>query len=272
MGAGLGSIDWRRCAANPLLRQLLDKGLLPAPLMSEGMTAKEQQIVLEKAAGNRPLDLFTKKSLAAPFALKINPATDSTGKRAGRLTLDLAFIAFGDLDRVIKEDVLNQLIGTEAKKGKDVTDVMVLTADQLRMRGIEGLKGADLEERYASLNIFLLDCVKITGVTRNVKTVGPTCVTLAMQLDQRFENDKQYPNRWRSYDPLAETFGPAQVYGGLAGYARVSRLAAPAGALFFELHVAFNEPEDWFGGANVLRAKLPLVIEQNVRKLRRKLN
>ncbi len=118
--------------ANPLLRQLLDKGLLPAPLMSEGMTAKEQQAVLEKAAGNRPLDLFTKKSLAAPFALKINSARDATGKRAGRLTLDLAFIAFGDLDRVIKEDVLNQLIGTEAKKGKDVTDVLVLTADQLR--------------------------------------------------------------------------------------------------------------------------------------------
>ncbi len=134
------------------------------------------------------------------------------------------------------------------------------------------MKASDLEERYASLNIFLLDRVKITGVTRNVKTVAPTCITLAMQLDPKFENDKQYPNRWRSYDPLAETFGPAQVYGGLVGYARVSRLAAPAGALFFELHVAFTEPEGWFGGANVLRAKLPLVIEQNIRKLRRKLS
>lgn len=257
--------------ANPLLRQLLDKGTLPPPLMTDGMTPKEQQAAVAKAAGNRPLELFTKKSLAAPFTLKINPAFDSTGKRSSQLKLNLAFIAYGDLSRVIKEDVLNQLIGTEAKKGKDVTDVKVLSAEQLHARGIDELKGPHLEERYASLNIFLLDRVKITGVTRNVKTTGPDSIALAMELEPRFADDKQFPNRWRSYDPLAEKFGPPQPYGGLAGYARVCRLAQPQGALFFELHVAFTEPEGWFGGANLLRAKLPLVIEQNVRKLRRKL-
>ena len=257
---------------NPLLQQLLDKGLLPAPMMKDGLTAKQQQDVLEKAAGTRPLELFVKKTAAAPFSLKINSASDGAGKRAVRLTLDLAFVAFGPLERVIKEDVLNQLIGTEAKKGKDASDVKILSADMMRTRGIEELKGPNLEERYAALDIFLLDRVKITGVTRNVKTFGPGWIALAMQLDPRFENDKEYPNRWRSFDPLEDVFGPPQVYAGLAGYARVTELPSPQGALFFELHVALNEPEGWFGGANVLRAKLPLVIEQNVRKLRRKLS
>ncbi len=51
----------------------------------------------------------------------------------------------------------------------------------------------------------------------------------------------------------------------------VTRLARPEGALFFEMHVVIHEPEAWFGGPNLLRSKMPLVIQENVRNLRRRL-
>jgi hypothetical protein len=50
---------------------------------------------------------------------------------------------------------------------------------------------------------------------------------------------------------------------------KVTRLAEPVGALFVEQHVVFAEPAGWFDGANLLRPKLPLVIQGKVRAMRR---
>jgi hypothetical protein len=150
----------------------------------------------------------------------------------------------------------------------------VLSEDALAKRGISLLKGPNLEERYAGLDFLLLEKVKITGVTRNVKTGGADWVVVAMRLDPRFENDKEFPNCWRSFDPLAnadKAFGPPVPYSGLAGYARVTQLSDPKGALFIEMHLVLHEPKEWFDGLNLLRSKMPLLIEKNVRELRKKL-
>jgi len=50
---------------------------------------------------------------------------------------------------------------------------------------------------------------------------------------------------------------------------KVTKLAEPAGALFVEQHLIFAEPVDWFDGANLLRSKLPLVVQDRVRSIRR---
>ena len=269
--------------ANPLLNELLDKGLplpqgqtlrLPPPLMKDGLNPKDQEAVLKKATGNNDFDLFVKDALGAPFSLKMDSVNDKAGKRVAQ-TIDLYFLAFGKLDKVKKEDVLNQLIGTEGEKSKNKDKVTALSEDALRQRGISLLKGPDLEERFAGLDFLLLEKVKISGVTRNLKTMGPDWAVLAMRLDPRFEMDKEFPNCWRSFDPLADedkAFGPPVPYSGLAGYARVTQLADPKGALFFELHVLLHEPEGWFGGQNLLRSKMPLLIQENVRELRKKMS
>jgi hypothetical protein len=265
--------------ANPLFQSLVDKGVpipggptlrLPPPVMREGLAAGDEQAVLKKAAGTHPLDLFLKKTDAAPFTLAINSVDDAAGKRVAQ-TVDLYFVAHGDLDRIVKEDVLNQLLGTNSKKGKDIGEAKLLSMPVLQERGIKPLQGPNLEEQYVGLDVFLLDKVKITGVTRNLKMHGPGWMLLAMQLDPRFANDKQHPNRWRFFNALNATFGPPQAYSGLAGYARVTKLAQPEGALFFELHAVLHEPQAWFEGPNLLRSKLPLVIQDNIRNLRRKL-
>ncbi len=190
--------------ANPLLGELLTQGVplpmgptfrLPGPVMADGLDAKQQEAVLKKTADDLPFDLFTSTSEAAPHVLKIDSVV-AAGKRVAQ-TVDLYFLAYGKLERVVQDDVLNKLIGTDAKKTKDVVAVKVLSAEALRKRGIELQQGAHLEERYAHLDVFLLDKIKITGITHNLRTDGPGSVVLTMQLDARFANDQEYPNRWR---------------------------------------------------------------------------
>jgi hypothetical protein len=264
-------------AENPLLKELLDKGIelpelctirLPPPAMKKDLTPKQQQAVVEKAGGV-DLELFVKDTVAAPFALKIQ-SVEKAGQRVAQ-AIHLAFIAHGDLNRVVKEDVLNRLLGTEARQGKKLGAVKFLTADMLKERGIVPSPGTNPEERFAALEIFLLDKVKVKGVTRNVKTEGDGWAALAMRLDPRFNDDKQFPNCWQSYNAIEDVFGPPQHYTGLAGYTQVTKLAEPKGALFFEMHVVLSEPKSWFGGPNLLRSKLPLVLQENVRNLRKRL-
>jgi len=45
-------------------------------------------------------------------------------------------------------------------------------------------------------------------------------------------------------------------------------MAEPAGALFVEQHIVFAEPTGWFGGAKLLRSKLPPVVQYAVRTTR----
>jgi len=49
---------------------------------------------------------------------------------------------------------------------------------------------------------------------------------------------------------------------------KITRLAEPAGALFVEQHIVFAEPTGWFGGANLLRSKLPPVVQYAIRTTR----
>ena len=63
--------------------------------------------------------------------------------------------------------------------------------------------------------------------------------------------------------------GPPQPYGGAGMYLKITKLHEPAGALFVEQHIVFAEPTGWFDGANLLRSKLPLVVQSNVRDMRR---
>ena len=56
---------------------------------------------------------------------------------------------------------------------------------------------------------------------------------------------------------------------GAGMYFKITKLAAPEGALFIEQHVMFAEPAGWFGGANLLRSKLPIAVQDNVRTMRR---
>jgi len=265
---------------NPLLAELLDQGLpiagltykFPAPLLPDNFDAQQQKSALEKAADRYPLDMFVRKSIVAPFTLKIESLADKQGQRQGQ-TADLFFVAHGRLDSLTKKDILNLLLRSENKDAK-ARPPQVLSDADLQQRRITPMVKENLEERYARMDLLLLNKVQVMGVTRNVKSQSPRTLTVATQLDPRFADDGQFPNRWRSVRQQGDDkdqLGPPQPYAGFAGYVRVSQLTEPTGSLLVEVHFAFHEPQGWFEGKNYLRAKLPIAIQSNVRSFRKQL-
>ncbi|MGH7136826.1 MAG: hypothetical protein ACREHD_13890, partial [Pirellulales bacterium] len=149
-----------------------------------------------------------------------------------------------------------------------------LTDDELNERKLKLRKTDQEEESYFHISSPLLDKVLVEGIGHGVTTRGAYSTLAASLLDPRFIDDPKYPNRWR---PLArgasgrKEAGDAQPYSGFGGYCQVVELKEPRGALFVECHMAINEPHGWFNGTNLLRSKLPVLMQDNVRTLRRKL-
>ena len=93
-------------AANSIYETLLEKGLalspqetvkLPPPILRDGMTAAQQKQAIEAMlAGKYNWESFARKSLVAPFLLRINDEGRESGQVGRRV--DLYFITYGSLD------------------------------------------------------------------------------------------------------------------------------------------------------------------------------
>ena len=184
-------------------------------------------------------------------------------------------MAFGSFDSLKSEDYLTKQLNLAANNDQSETNgqAKMLTADDMRKRNIAaGTKPGD--PRWVAVTSTLLGKVRISLTTQNIKTEGKDSILIASVADPRFANDAEYPNSWRSLtvdDAGKRQTGPPEPYVGLGSYAKATRLAEPAGAIFMEYHVAFVEPQGWFHGTNLLRSKLPIVAQEMVRKFRRNL-
>jgi hypothetical protein len=65
--------------------------------------------------------------------------------------------------------------------------------------------------------------------------------------------------------------GDSHPYTGSGSYLKATKLQEPPGSIFVEYHIVFHEPTEWFNGATVLRSKLPILVQDEVRKFRRRL-
>ena len=273
-------------AENPLLKQLVEKGApvggndvvkLAPPLMPDGLSAADQQKVLAQAAGMYGVPAFLEKNLNAPFVLKIDRLKLPSGKTTGR-SVDLMFVAHGSLATIVNRDLIGQLLASDESKKKQGTESQgrELTAEELAKRNITvAAKTDELEEGYSVVDFPLLEKVQISGVGYGVSSKTAESVTVAAILDERFLNDIEFPNRWKTifHSELGRIkLGDPQPYSGFAGFTKVTQLKEPANAVFIESHVVFDEPQGWFQGANYLGSKLPLVARNSVTSFRRKLN
>jgi hypothetical protein len=266
-------------APNPLLKQLVGEGFpipggaqlkLPAPFMTDGMTAKQQEEVLAKATEKIPVEAFLQKSDTAPISQKVTSVDDPDKERRIQM-VDVSFIAYADFKSVLKQENLDPLLEGD-HKDRPVVD-SALTPEALAKRGIKLLNETNVEERYYPLEFTLLDKVRITGATHTIRTRTADGLVAATVLDPRFAKDEEFPAQWRLVDRTSdkEQLGPAHVYAGLAGYVKITELKAPAGALFIELHYALEDPYAWYDGKNILRSKLPEAVREKVQAFRRKL-
>jgi hypothetical protein len=245
---------------------------LPKPVLGDGLSSAQQRQAMESLlAGRYDWDTFTRKSVVSPFLLKISEGEPETGQVGRRV--DLYFVAYGDLHSLARDDYLHEQLDLAAsnERGSDEARVTVLSRDELAKRGLAVDQGAG-QPRWAAVTSTLLGKVRIRLTTKNIMTQTDETVLIASIADRSFERDAEFPNTWQSItvdDAGRRQIGPPQPFAGLGSYARASKLAEPAGAIFIEYHVAFAEPRGWFQGANLLRSKLPIVAQDMVRKFRR---
>ena len=182
-------------------------------------------------------------------------------------TLDVWFIVYGDLEviranRQWLDELLRQAEG----------DVHVLSADDLEKRGIS--IPTELTERasYTHAASTLLERVRLEVTTHAVYSQSGESTLLAGKVDPRFAGDEEFPNRWRSVEISGgrKRLGPAEVYSVSAGYWKATQLRSPAGAILIEYHSVVEQPSGWFGGRDLLRSKMPLAVQSEVRTFRRK--
>jgi hypothetical protein len=264
---------------NPLYKDLRQAGIavsgtrkspLPAPSMADGLDARAQRAVIEKVAGeDYAVEELVRRSVVAPHILRIRDITPADPQAPAR-GVDAWFIAYGDLKTIANKEFLDRLLNANREEGKART----LSAADLAKRGIA--VGADQEKKESFGNIVFnfLDRVEISVTGQSYWSQSGESIVAASKLDRRFRSDGEFPNQWRPLtrndDGKVEPGSP-QPYDGAGYYVKITRLAEPKGALFIEGHLIFAEPVKWFGGANLLRSKLPPVIQAQVRSARREL-
>ncbi len=266
--------------ANPVYLHLRRQGIapggkeplpLPAPAMPDGLDSRGQLAVLKALLGEDiELEKFLEESVIAPQLLK-RPEERKGGPDAPSRTLDLYFVAHGDLEPLADQAVLERLITNERRPNRPRT----LTPEELKRRGIVLAPGAGRHESYGYLQANILVRVQVRAVCHSFWSRSPESIVAACMLEERFAGDAEFPNQWRPLikkgeeDEVQE--GPPQPYGGAAFYVKITKLKEPAGALFVEAHGVFTEPRKWFDGENVLRSKLPAATMALVRNFRREL-
>jgi hypothetical protein len=264
--------------ANPIYRDLRQTGVavgaagrvrLPAPTMADGLSADAQEGVLKAVIGqDYSLDEFTRPSPVAPHCLQMHDPSPSDPKAPSR-AVDVYFVAYGDLKTAASREFLERVLEMNREGGKAHT----LEPGELARRRIRA-NPDDKQEGYAYFSFPMLDRVELSGVGHSYWDKGQDSLVAAGELDSRFRGDADFPNQWR---PLGKDGdgpkrpGAAEPYDGVGYYVKVTRLARPKGALFVECHLIFTEPRGWFGGANLLRSKLPPAIQSQVRSFRREL-
>ncbi|HEY3790056.1 MAG TPA: hypothetical protein VGL71_14445, partial [Urbifossiella sp.] len=261
---------------NPLFKSLLDPGLVvgpdlrvkfPEPMMPDGLTADQQKAIINKLIdSDYTFEGFTRKSQVAPNILRIRDAQPSDPKSPSR-GLDTYFVAYVDLKSFDDERFLERSLNIgkgEGGKGK------AITRDDLIKRGIDPKKLDMKKEGYAHIEFDFLDKVRLRVTGRGMASKTADSIVAAAEVDSRFRGDKEFPNEWQSLSKASGKLevGPNTPYGGSGMYVKITKLIEPAGAVFVEQHIIFAEPTGWFGGANLLRSKLPPVVTVSVRRMR----
>lgn len=261
---------------NAVFEELSTQVKLPAVTMPDGLDAAAQHERIKQIAGpNRRVKDLTRKSIVAPFVLKIGKRAAGPDEPPVR-TVDVWFVAHGSIERFFDETFLEDLAGTVNAGKNDRLPVSKgpIDAEELKRRGLAVEDSENRKERFVYSTFGLFDRVLVSATRRVMVTRGDESVLVATMIDPRFTDDPTHPNRWQkvTWDQQRQpTLGPPQPYVSGGFYTKVTKLADPPGALFIEHHHQFAEPTEWFDGKNLLRSKLPLVVQDAVRKLRRKL-
>jgi hypothetical protein len=266
--------------SNPVYRTMVDKGItiagkslkFPEPRVRDGLSADEQRGLLREIAGSeRAVDELVRRSVTAPFVLRLRNDTTGQGDliRGG----DLWFVIHADLDAIDPAEFARRSSdGRPVEAGNMRFTGKLLEPSQLEARKLEVAgKPEEAHEWFAHLSGRLLDRIQVEETDHSTASRSAESWIIAARTDDRFAKDADFPNRWSAITPDGTVKGELHPYSGGASYVKITRLSAVSGALLVEVHFAFAEPRAWFDGAPILRSKISLIAQDRIRALRREL-
>ena len=268
--------------ANPIFHELLTDGVkgadgseafrLPEPTFADDASAEAIDAAFKQVAGSAGAvrDLM-RDSVTAPFILKTRDA--KAGDDHVRMA-DLWFVVHADFDGIDLAKVAATGDGQEVEAGNMRFATKRLTDGELRAAKVEPLPPVEgRQEWFARLDGRLLDRIAVGATDRVVATRTQASVLVASKTDHGFNGDGRYPNQWATVarKGAAEQTGPPRAYAGGASYVKITRQPGHPGTLLVESHLVFFEPHAWFDGAPILRSKIGVVAQDQIRRLRREI-
>jgi hypothetical protein len=248
----------------------------PPPLLPDGAGPDAERAALRTLAGSETaVQEFLRASVTAPVILKVRDqkGTDGTMIRLA----DVWFAVHASLDEIDPSRLGGRRAdGETVEAGNMKFSSHLLDAEELKPRGIE--RTDPQREWFSHTTADLLDRIHAEATDHALATRSDGSWVFASQTDHRFDGDSRFPNLWTALDRKRSPKGTAtpqpqpSPYAGGASTTRISRLATAPGMLLVEGHLVFSEPHAWFDGAPILRSKISLVAQDQVRRLRRELN
>ncbi|HEY2760970.1 MAG TPA: hypothetical protein VGI75_09505 [Pirellulales bacterium] len=241
------------------------KAKLPTFTMDYGLSGEKQdQIIKDLLATNEnapKLEKFMEKKVNTPYFRVDSDIPNSTSHE-----LDLYFTAYGPLATVADGNFWKSRLGNN-KNG----DLHFLTPAEMKPHNLKIVDQPTMKERYAHADVELFQMVKVAGTARAMETIAKESVVIAFLMDSSFQKDATMPNEWRpiTFDKSGKkVVGDPTPYDGVGAYSKISELKNTPGALFVEYHIIWDEPKGWFNGKPVMKSKLGMMIENDVRSFR----
>ncbi len=246
--------------------------VLPSVLVPGELSRADTQIIEALALPPSASSRFFRKSTSSPTLLSIYEARPE-GARTRMYHVDIVFVAFGGLQLIQSDAFLWGMAAGVLQAGSSDPEFksQFLKSKELRPRGIK-LHGPDEHIIYNRFKIW--DRLIVSTTSHVEVTKGEDTMLMAAMLDSRFENDEEYPAQWQPIhrDSVGHLeYGEPQPYCRGGFYFQLTELQEPEGAVLVEYHQLFEEPHDWFGGANLLRSKLPLFVPVGIQYFREQL-
>lgn len=246
---------------------------IPKPMIYDGQGPAERQQALEELAGKVGWQRFSRNSVVAPVMIDIKYIKNDRGAKVGH-RIHHAFVAYADLDTLRDEEMMERIFGRPGDSD-DAGGVATqeVPGSVLARMGLDSSEGSP--DSFAYVTLPLLNKVTVRGVIRMQRREGPKWFELAWQLEPRFARSGEFANTWTKIErnAVGKPIESAPVpYSGCAGFVSVHQIDDASHQLLIETRMVLYEPEEWFGGSNFLRSKLPISMQENARSFRRKLS
>jgi hypothetical protein len=236
------------------------------------MSAAEQQSVVQAQAVEIGMDRFMKNSAVSPFVFDIK-SVEKLEDASDVQRIDVCFVAYGSIESILNKKLFEDLaVPIQPTNGGPTDESRELTPEELKKYQLKvGQLPDGGRESYGHLGISLFDKVRLSVVihAQSHRTSESLVLVSCIQ-----DGIQEFPSTWSPITMDGDDkvrLGPAVPYTMGALYAKVTELKFEPNALLVEVHVLYVEPQEWFNGRNLLRSKLPPVIQDGLRKFRRKL-